>query len=78
MAAKYAQRRNAEGIAHEIKVDARLVISELRCLERLGYVHCWSDGRWGLTSKGNMRRNELTVETDAYSSRSVNPPIPLR
>lgn len=76
MAAKYAQRRNAEGIADEIKIDVRLVISELHCLERLGYVHCWSDGRWGLTSKGNMRRNELTGSTNAYSVNPFNPLYP--
>jgi predicted transcriptional regulator len=74
MAAKYAQRRNAEGIANEIKTDPDGVIDKLHELERQGYVHCWSDGRWGLTSKGNKRRNELTANPDAYSSD----PTPLR
>jgi hypothetical protein len=74
MAAKYAQRRNAENIANEIKMDVRLVISELGGLERLGLVHCWSDGQWGLTSKGNVKRNELTGSPNAYSST----PTPLR
>ena len=59
MAMKYAQRRTVSDIALEVGQDQRLILSELRMLERSGSVRRWTDGGWGLTSQGNMRRNEL-------------------
>jgi DNA-binding MarR family transcriptional regulator len=61
MALKYAQRRSAADLAGQIRIDARLVVSELRFLERAGYVRHWPDRTWSLTSLGNTRRNQLTA-----------------
>jgi Mn-dependent DtxR family transcriptional regulator len=61
MALKYAQRRSAEDLAGQLHLDGFQVLSELHELKRSGYVRCWSDGTWSLTSQGNAKRNQLTA-----------------
>jgi predicted transcriptional regulator len=61
MAMKYAQRRSAENLAAQLGLSLQVVVDELKLLDRMNLVHRWSDGRWGLTSAGNIRRNHLTT-----------------
>lgn len=61
MAVKYAQRRHASDLAHALGLQWAQVLPVLLELEQSGLVCRWSDGQWGLTPAGNVRRNELTA-----------------
>lgn len=62
MSLKPAQRRSAADIAEQLGYSMLEIEAELDILKQLGYVKCWGDGTWGLTSLGNMRRNLLSAD----------------
>jgi Mn-dependent DtxR family transcriptional regulator len=61
LAHKKAQRRTTRDLTQQLDAMFPLVLAELRDLEREGLVRRWADGAWGLTSAGNLRRNDLTA-----------------
>lgn len=60
MAIKYAQRLDTHTLAVVLEADPEELDDILVLMEQLGLVRRWHDGRWGLTSLGNLNRNRLT------------------